>query len=209
MKSVPMSGNLIQTATSFNRHLDMISFFLKIGQKSHRSDIGDGHMNRLLVIGIVTLGGFLLCPTNGSATEPQFGDYPAKKYSAKTLMPNFNGAQREYRNYRTRIREGFKKGPNFAGAYSVIEIGCGTGCRWILIGANRTGEILSFPRGGEENLSLELEHQLSSRLLIAQWTDYKKCMREYFLFDGESFDVLETREMPTTEYGMCLTPLKE
>ena len=32
------------------------------------------------------------------------------------------------RNFRTRIREGAEKGPNFSGHYTVVEWGCGTGC---------------------------------------------------------------------------------
>jgi len=46
---------------------------------------------------------------------------------------------RNYNSYRTRIREGMRNGPNFAGQYSVIQIGCGTGCSFVIIGDNKTG----------------------------------------------------------------------
>jgi hypothetical protein len=48
-------------------------------------------------------------------------------------MPDFLGRDRNYATYRTRIAEGIKVGPNFAGRYAFIEIGCGTGCRFAFV----------------------------------------------------------------------------
>ncbi len=40
---------------------------------------------------------------------------------------------RNHRSYRTQIREGAAKGPNFAGHYTIAEWGCGSSCVSIAI----------------------------------------------------------------------------
>ena len=42
---------------------------------------------------------------------------------AQATLPDFSGRDAWAGNYRTRIVEGLRKGPNFAGHYSLIEIG--------------------------------------------------------------------------------------
>lgn len=55
---------------------------------------------------------------------PQFEQYKVKIYSGKPAVPVLRTP--EDREYRTRIREGATAGPNFAGHYTVVIIGCGT-----------------------------------------------------------------------------------
>lgn len=115
-------------------------------------------------------------------------DYPAAViYRGKTKLPDFKKRDRDFNSFRTRIRDGMRQGPNYAGRYSVIQIGCGTGCSFIIVGDNKTGRPTNFPRGGEDNMYLQVQHQLDSRLLTAQWADYDggKCYVEFFDFDGK------------------------
>lgn len=134
-----------------------------------------------------TINGQLYTWVNNQKTvgdlAASFADYPSKPYKGKTRYPDFKGAQRAFRDYRTRIREGMSSGPNFAGQYTVIQIGCGTSCSFVLVGNNKTGEVFNFPRGGEDNSMLQILRDISSRLIIAQWTDYYKCKREYFVLE--------------------------
>ena len=47
-------------------------------------------------------------------------------------------------NYRTRLREGAAEGPNFAGRYTVVIWGCGTGCAQMGVVDSKTGRVY-FP----------------------------------------------------------------
>lgn len=85
----------------------------------------------------------------------------------KTRLPEFNGRDKKYKNYRTRIRNGLNEGPNFAGHYSVVQIGCGTGCSFAFIADNQTGQVFDFPRGGEDNMYMQLLFKSDSRLIAA------------------------------------------
>lgn len=113
-------------------------------------------------------------------------DYPAQAIlSGRSLLPDFRGRDRDFNTFRTRIRDGMRAGPNYAGRYSVIQIGCGTGCSFAIVGDNQTGRPMKFPRGGEDNMYLQLSFQLDSRLIAAQWANYEggKCYVEWFDFD--------------------------
>ncbi|MGR9268153.1 hypothetical protein ACU8OQ_12375 [Rhizobium leguminosarum] len=117
-----------------------------------------------------------------------------RTYSGPNNFPDFVGRDREFSNFRTRITDGMSGSPSFAGEYSVIQIGCGTGCSFAYVGNNRTGQVSNVPVGGEDNMYLSLKYQLDSRLLIAQWADYdaSKCYVQFFGFDdGEWTDLLK------------------
>tara|TARA_R110002124_G_scaffold204972_3_gene371289 strand:- start:196 stop:1098 length:903 start_codon:yes stop_codon:yes gene_type:complete len=83
----------------------------------------------------------------------------------ETVLPDFSGAQSDFRDYRTRITEAMLNGPNFAQHYTLITIGCGTSCIFGFVGNNRTGELYSLPFGGEANSQMQLEFDLNSNIL--------------------------------------------
>jgi hypothetical protein len=126
-------------------------------------------------------------------------------YNGKTRLPDFSGRDKKYKDYRTRIRNGLKEGPTFAGQYSVIQIGCGTGCSFAFIANNKSGQVFEFPRGGEDNLYMQLSFNPKSRLLIAQWGNYEtdSCNIEYFEWTGQTAKLLETRKIGSRDacYG--------
>ena len=64
--------------------------------------------------------------------------------------------------FRTRLTEGAKEGPNFAGHYTIVEWGCGTMCSAFAIVDALTGQIYSVPCGTQAGLSFSE----NSRLLI-------------------------------------------
>jgi ankyrin repeat protein len=66
------------------------------------------------------------------------------------------------REYRTRLREGAKKGPNFAGHYTVIDWGCGSNCQSIAIVDALTGKV--YVATGTERGA---DFKLNSSLMIA------------------------------------------
>jgi hypothetical protein len=148
------------------------------------------------------------------ASVAQFERYPATDiYSRPVRMPDFQGRDRNAKDYRTRIRNGIKEGPNFAGRYKVIQIGCGTGCTFVYVADVSTGRVLGFPHGGEYDQELELEYRFSSNLIRAWWippeytTDYRLCMREDMLLKDDRFVSLDrsgTEKCPGyCDNGLC------
>ena len=107
---------------------------------------------------------------------------PASRQKGETVLPDFKGRDRSFNTFRTRIRDGMRQGPNFNGHYTLIQIGCGTGCSFVVSADNQTGRPSSFPRGGEANMYLQLGYSLGSRLVAAQWFNYEsgRCFLEYF-----------------------------
>jgi hypothetical protein len=71
-----------------------------------------------------------------------FEDYPAKDSSAKIRPAPVRLETAQYGQlYRTKIREGAARGPNFAGSYTVITWGCGTSCQILAVVDARTGQL--------------------------------------------------------------------
>lgn len=132
------------------------------------------------------------------SNKPLPGQYPVKgRYLGKTKLPDFKARDREFNSFRTRIRNGMRAGPNFAGHYSVIQIGCGAGCSFAIVSDNNSGRPARFPRGGEDNMYLDLDFRLESRLLAAQWLNYdtNKCVIEFFDFDRKNWNLISKREV--------------
>ncbi|UFS85071.1 hypothetical protein LPB79_32175 (plasmid) [Rhizobium sp. T136] len=118
-------------------------------------------------------------------------------YNGPNNYPDFSGRDQRFSNFRIRIADGMTDGPKFAGEYSVIQFGCGTGCSVAYLGNNRTGEVFDVPVGGEDNMYLNLKFQLDSRLLVAQWADNDpgKCFVDFFSFDDGAWTELMRREV--------------
>jgi hypothetical protein len=110
----------------------------------------------------------------------------AKVFKGKLQLPDFKGRDKEFADFRTRITETMKAGVTFAGEFSVVQFGCGSGCSGVVVANNRTGQLFGFPRGGEFNQALTLEYKANSRLMLARWyTDslWETCVVESFVLD--------------------------
>jgi hypothetical protein len=86
----------------------------------------------------------------GSRT-PKFADYPAPVFRGR--KPSLRMDRRE-REFRTRFRALHGAPANFAGHYSVGEVGCGMGCTFLLAVDLKTGKPADFGIPSGE----ELEH---------------------------------------------------
>ncbi len=106
---------------------------------------------------------------------------------------------RHARDYRTRIREGMRGGANFAGNMALIEIGCGTGCKFVYAANAQTGQVMSFPLGGEDNLNLDLRYRPDSRLVVAHWQGDDRCIRQSYIFTGSSFRQVDVADVGKAE----------
>lgn len=105
-------------------------------------------------------------------------------------MPDFNGRDRNFRMFRTRVTDAIKMGPNFAGHYAIVQMGCGTDCVFTLLADVATGKVYNFPLGGDAYMSLDLKYRLQSSLIIARWVQNRRCFQEYLIWKGESFTSL-------------------
>ena len=75
---------------------------------------------------------------------PNFTDYPViTRYGDKPAPVNISSHPLA-KVFRTKLREGAKKGPNFAGHYTVVTWGCSTDCESVAIVDARNGKVF-FP----------------------------------------------------------------
>ena len=140
----------------------------------------------------------LALPATAFAQDPAADQYKVDQvYSGKTKMPQFKGRDKAYSDFRSRIRDGLKAGPNFAGEYSVVQFGCGSGCSMALVASNRTGQVFDFPRGSESNAYMTLQYSRDSRLIVAQWASYNdgSCHIDFFEWKGNKAELISTRKV--------------
>jgi hypothetical protein len=114
------------------------------------------------------------------------------------------------KTFRTMIRNAVKRGPNFAGAYTIAPWGCGTSCLSIAVVDVRTGEVFDGPfntleydgglkyRDGSYSLTdnfKPVEHRLDSRMLVVRGCpddyDYRNCGLRFYAWGGREFQLLQ------------------
>lgn len=132
------------------------------------------------------------------ATRPQFGDYAVREiFRGRPARVRLDS--RRARNYRTVLREGAQAGPNFAGHYTLVQWGCGTGCAQVAIVDAKTGRVYFPPLEYSDIIDMEDEavrsrfFRLDSRLLVLTLNLYdggEKYMAHYYLFDNGRFKLL-------------------
>lgn len=143
-----------------------------------------------------------------------FSDFPPERYySGASVLPDFNGKDKKYINYSTRIRDGVLNGVNFAGRFAVVEIGCGTSCRFAYIVDVSSGKVFSFPYGGEEQYQLGLIYSTDSRLMRATWReaywaadqnkDTNTCISQDILWTGSDFKIVNESSFEIKKSGFC------
>lgn len=82
-----------------------------------------------------------LCATDIPEDAPRFEQFPAgAPYTGPVAAPDVAGDPRS-RRFRTAIAEGARRGPDFAGRYTVVSWGCGSGCSAIAIVDAVTGRV--------------------------------------------------------------------
>lgn len=153
--------------------------------------IGGTMRNLSILLILSSFGASTLSATAEAEDTFAFAEYPvASIYDGKLKLPDFKRRDKDFASFKTRIIGGMKEGVTFAGEYSIVQFGCGTGCTHVVLANNQTGELHGFPRGGEFNQGLTLEYKANSRLMLARWyTDsfWETCVIESFFFSGEDW----------------------
>lgn len=93
-----------------------------------------------LFISLILAGSMV---TARQAGAPRFQDYSVPVYKGRVAPVNLSSAKGA-RMFRTNLREGARKGVNFAGRYALVAWGCGTGCMDVGIVDEKTGAVY-FP----------------------------------------------------------------
>src|SRR5206468_2823789 len=116
----------------------------------------------LVVVAVAPAAGAGRDSTGGATRAPQFADYPAGAvFRGTPAAPDFKRNPAAER-FGTLLREGARRGPNFAGHLRVVEWSCGASCQSWMIVNTKTGRIQDAP----EPAAFGLDFQLTSRLLI-------------------------------------------
>jgi hypothetical protein len=126
---------------------------------------------------------------------------PASASAPPVVPPDITG---EWRNYRTRITEGWSTEPTFGNRYVIIRWGCGTSCTINVVGDHRTGRIYDLGLGGEAYYMLDLRFNNGSNVIRAQWQDIDNdaCITQSFLWTGDKLSPLSDRTMvPRHDHG--------
>jgi hypothetical protein len=115
--------------------------------------------------------------TDNPKNAPRFQDYLAQPiYTGPPATPEVR-THPTSRMFRTMIRDGAKIGPNFAGHYTIVGWGCGSGCSDHAIVDAKSG-VVFHPKhfGAVDNLNIDpelekpegrlIKYRLDSKLLI-------------------------------------------
>jgi hypothetical protein len=139
--------------------------------------------------------------------RPRFRDYRVKNiYHGEPATPTIT---KEFRSFRTRIRQGAKFGVEFAGHYTIPRWGCGTECNGFVVVDSISGRVydglgvagLPFPWvqefGGDDALP-RMEFYPNSRLLkINACPNEQDCgFYDYEMIDGKGLKLLRVELLP-------------
>ena len=143
----------------------------------------------------------LICAHAQPVAAPDFARYPAQPFHGTPHLPDFKGQDKAFASFRTRIRDGMKNGPNFAGRLSIISFGCGIDCRAVLVGDVSTGRVADFPISGEDFAGISLDYRLDSTLISARWNNFstRECQQEQFVWRQQQFHNLGRKTLGPSE----------
>lgn len=173
----------------------------------------------LVVSGITNLAcaifaaAIVACPSVSvqAAERYEFGKYGiAQLYSGEIHFPDFKGRDRKFSMYRTRIHHALEKGPDFAGRYSVVTIGCGTDCSFGYIADASIGRVVELPRGGEEFMDLRYDYRIDSSLIVARWRSLElgRCYEEAFVWRDDKFENIDKKDVGDIDVCLADWPKK-
>jgi hypothetical protein len=149
-----------------------------------------------LVVVVTATAGATGRDISGGTHAPRFSEYPASAaYRGAPATPDFkrNPAAEPFA---AELREGARRGPNFAGYLRVVEWSCGVSCRrWMMVNT-KTGRIHDAPEP-----AFSLEYQLNSLLLIVNTVGRFTAadppagvpIANYYVWRNERLQLVDTR----------------
>jgi hypothetical protein len=164
----------------------------------------------ILLVAALTAGAQTETQTVGNTGEWSFQKYPAKlDFRGEPAAPLLV-TQVEH-NFRTQIRMQARRGPNFAGHFTVAEFGCGAPClAFVIINASSGTIYDKIPSVGcanDQGLEARLDFKLESRLIAATGASEAPaspgekgtvCGTNYYLWDGKRLTLVHFEPWPKT-----------
>ena len=164
--------------------------------RSSRATAAPGAVrNTLLVVVLVAASA---AAAAGDDRVPRFADYPAGAvFHGTPAAPDFKRSPAA-QPFATELRDGARRGPNFAGSLRVVEWSCGTSCRRWMIVNSRTGRIHDSPEP-----AFSLEYQLNSLLLVVNTVGRFTAadppagvpIAKYYVWRNGRLELIDTRAM--------------
>jgi len=147
-------------------------------------------MNRFCAAAAASLLTFSLAAPAWACMPPpyhtDFRKHPADVYAGERKAVDFAsdpaGAQLSDAD-KQRIRVEAAQGPNFAGAYRIVEVRCGENCMKVLVVSLATGKIHRVPVEGQ----VWVMHRINSKFLVIRPKTGDTRAVKLFVFDGEQF----------------------
>ena len=150
--------------------------------------------------------------TQQVSKPPIFRNYSAtEKFSGTPAHVNLT-SHPQARRFRTVLEQGSKKGPNFAGKYTVVTWGCGSSCQSVGIINAETGSVYMLKSPAEAGVKF----QLNSRLLIVNppenfsANEPGRMKTRYYLWDGRQLKQVSasTSETPPKRGNPAVATVK-
>ena len=157
---------------------------------------------------LLPLATVILAQKNALPAFEQFG--VDEVFKGKPVSPQITTS---HRLFRTMIRRGAAKGPNYAGHYTIATWGCGTGCMSMAIIDAKDGRVLDGPfsdlgwgisfkyEGKYSSLSDNFEplsYRIDSRLLIVRGCpEDENCASYFYEWTDSRFKLI--RKIPAVE----------
>jgi hypothetical protein len=118
---------------------------------------------------------------NGEIKIPDSNDYPAAPYKGKSVLPDFKGRDRNILSAEAVVREAMRKGPNFGGHYTIVDLECpDVWCSAFAVD-HKTGKPTFLP-GAKNQKRLRVASAPTTRLVSMQslYADGDRCIIDFF-----------------------------
>jgi hypothetical protein len=143
----------------------------------------------MMTKGTFSLIAILMLGTVAPAMSAQSGSSVRAASTPRKGSPDFAGRDKKFAYLRSRIAAGLKEGANFSNHYTIIQIGCGSGCTNNLLVDRATGEVHEMPWGGEYQQMLTFKYSVRSNLITVTWTSSGNCFSQRARWTGNDFAI--------------------
>jgi ankyrin repeat protein len=126
--------------------------------------------------------------------QPEFEDFSVSAVYKGPHAPVSLRSNPEGENYRTRLREGAKKPPNFAGHYVLVEWGCGTECTVYMMIDVKNGRVFSGPQAMSGGI-----FRLNSSLFMANADTNDSYASRFFHWNNGRFNLIYQQGCKTVD----------
>lgn len=146
----------------------------------------------LIILSIVETASVGLGGRVYAAGPKQFSDYPvAHIYKGKGHQLDASSAPEQWSAVRPIVKDiihdELAKGPNFAGAYYLATVGCGSDCEAIFVIDLRNGQVFAAPQSATNGIFFQKDSRL---IIIKEDKDYD-LPRTYLVFKNNKFKALK------------------